>query len=220
MFRPICSCPCRPKSKIVSLDLSGNSLSAVAAEAIAEAMPCLPALCDLNLSKNYIGDEGLLKLLGICGCVREACPLPASLQSLNLRDNNIGGRGAIKLAEVLKSGSMPAAAAIDLSHNWVDSPAAQAIARMQAAFPPSLRQFGLWKNMMCDDDATCRLFKDGKCKLEPPEHEHGMCVDDPHRRLAGRALPSTPLSTAFLVRPSALAGTRRPRRLSTCLGQS
>ena len=67
-------------------------------------MPCLPALCDLNLSKNYIGDEGLLKLLGICGCVREACPLPASLQSLNLRDNNIGGRGAIKLAEVLKSG--------------------------------------------------------------------------------------------------------------------
>ena len=39
---------------------------------------------------------------------------------------------------------------------------------------------------MCDDDATCRLFKDGKCKLEPPEHEHGMCVDDPHRRLAGR----------------------------------
>ena len=158
-------------SKISSLDLSGNSLSTIAADALAGAMTRMPALRSINLSKNYIGDEGLLKLLGICGCVHEDCPLPTSLTSLNVRDNNIGGSGAAKLAEMLSSGALPSAADIDLSHNWIDTCAAKTIAHCANTFPPSLQSFSLFRNQMCDDSGTCQLFKGGKCLIEPPAKE-------------------------------------------------
>jgi len=163
--------------KLVTLDLSTNSLSATAAKSLAKQLRSMPKLAAINLAHNYIGDEGLFALLAVAGTAgAKQAPttmLPKSLKTLNLRDNHIGGKGAEALAKVLQAGALPNASDIDLSHNWLDSLAAKSIAACWAEFPTTLESLKIFRNPVCDDAKVCQLFEPlAKCQVETPSYEH------------------------------------------------
>lgn len=136
-------------SQATSLNLSVNSLSAMAATHLAAALPKLAALTSLDMSKNFLGDEGLLSLVGAKAEPADGgCPLPPTLQTLILRDNNIGGEGAEALVERLADGSLPCVVEVDLSYNWIDASAGCAIAKCTNCFPDCLGALRLFKNQV------------------------------------------------------------------------
>lgn len=95
---------------IEELDLSDNSLTHIAAKAVAEAMPLCPSLKVLNLCSNRIGNEGTT---AIAAALRNHC----ALEELCLERNQLGDRCA---SVVLEAASVhPSLTKLDLSDNML-----------------------------------------------------------------------------------------------------
>ena len=100
---------CLAKNHLVDEDLK------ILAEPLAVG---LPALVDLNLYGNHIGDEGLDALsTALSGAL--ATGALAKLETLVLTANEIGDRGAISLSKAVTMGALGCIRCIHLDHNNV-----------------------------------------------------------------------------------------------------
>ena len=96
--------------KMEELDLSNNSLTHIAAKAIAQAMPLCPGLKVLNLSSNRIGYEG-------AGALAAALRVHPILEDLCLERNQLGDRSASVVLEAVAV--HPSLTKLDLSDNML-----------------------------------------------------------------------------------------------------
>ena len=80
-------------------------------KALAEALKINTTLRELNLSKNFISDEGGKALA-------EALKINTTLTKLNLSKNSIGNQGASAIAEALKTNTT--LTTLDFSWNYID----------------------------------------------------------------------------------------------------
>ena len=87
----------------------------------------LPALVELNLSSNNIGDQGMIALADAFG--KGAL---AQLQLLDLRCNKVGDVGLSSLANALGKGALPALVDIHLSVGATDATLAKKAPALKA----------------------------------------------------------------------------------------
>ncbi|KAL1504182.1 hypothetical protein AB1Y20_010591 [Prymnesium parvum] len=122
--------------RLHSLLLGRNRVHAAGVVALAEALAChAPALRELGLSCNPIGDAGCRALVGVCGL--------CGLHRLFLSRCGIGDEGALAIANALCSGSMRELQQLWLAANRIGPGGARALTEAAVAgvrgghpFPP------------------------------------------------------------------------------------
>ena len=105
-------------TSLTSLDLSENYIGNEGAISLCEALRVNTSLTSLDLSKNDIGDEGAISL-------SEALTVNTSLTSLKLSENSIGHEGANSLSEALRVNT--SLTSLDLFGNSIDNEGANSL---------------------------------------------------------------------------------------------
>ncbi|CAO3568635.1 unnamed protein product [Mortierella alpina] len=106
-------------STVATLDLQSNSIGDYGAKALADALKTNSIVATLYLSCNSIGDDGAKALA-------EALKTNSTVANLGLYNNSIGDDGARALAEALKTNST--VATLDLYNNSIGDDGAKALA--------------------------------------------------------------------------------------------
>eukprot|EP01006_Ploeotia_vitrea_P011667 TRINITY_DN31023_c0_g1_i1.p1 TRINITY_DN31023_c0_g1~~TRINITY_DN31023_c0_g1_i1.p1 ORF type:complete len:452 (+),score=26.55 TRINITY_DN31023_c0_g1_i1:54-1409(+) len=134
--------------KLMSLNLSWNSLGDAGTEAIAKAMQTnvgtqLPfcQVLTINLCQNIVGDKAAQAFGGLLA-------LDAPLQTLNLSHNVITAEGAITIAEGLKTNGH--LTSLNLAHNKIGDPAAPPFAEVVST-TSTLQALWLQRNEMKEE---------------------------------------------------------------------
>ena len=81
------------------------------------------AITELDFSRNYLGDRGLLPLLAVINRI-------PTLKSLNLSENGLRNNAVISLCTAVLVKPHPSLTTIDLSHNYISKGAATALINM------------------------------------------------------------------------------------------